>query len=112
MTGCRISKVTDKRTGRSVHVLQAPRPASPRAADLMRQARMIAMEDGEQIDAFAVIALRRDGSYQIGWGCAGFYGPTNTTAILTEVIRREIATQTEAVEVFNRGSGLPPIDPA
>ncbi len=99
-SGCRIARVRDKKTGRTLEIL-ATQPREEIARQLIEGAVKIADLSGPDLAGFFVVGIGRDGSYGAGWRALSDapIGPTLLTAFIAEIARREIATSAE-VERF------------
>lgn len=105
MSGCRIARVRDRATGRSLEIL----PGSRRdglAATLVDHAATIADNMAGDCAGFFIVGIDRRGHYSSGMRLDGnaLIGPTLFTALLTEIVRRDVATE-EAIVSFSVRQG-------
>lgn len=115
MSGCRISKVTDKRTGRSLHLLPASRIGDA-GRRLIRDARTLAeYYPGDEMAAFAVVAIGCEGHFSRGMFVHkdAAFGPSLLPSLVAEVLRRDVVEE-QIMDGFVRNGFLrpPEDDPA
>lgn len=96
MSGCRIARVRDKSSGRSLEIISRPRREG-HAATLVEHAATIADGCPTELIGFMIIGVGRDGSYQAGWRLRDDapFGPTLFGAFIGEIVRREMVTDSE-----------------
>ena len=105
MSGCRISKVTDKRTGRTIHVLRDTSELPHRGRDLIGESRNIAEGYGHDLAAWIVIGVGKDGSYLMKYRAGLPFSVTLLAAYAREIITREVVTNNAAIAMFRWLSG-------
>jgi hypothetical protein len=71
---------------------------------LVSHARELVASMAKGVDGFFIAVVGPDGKYNAGWRVPPTMSETMFGALMGEITRREIITQTEAVFVFNRAS--------
>jgi hypothetical protein len=111
MSAARIGKITMKNGGAEIRLIRQERKDEGGAENwqgrIVTCARNIAdySEPGSELCGFVVLGLYSDGANAIGWRYDGKRSPIPRAllpAYVAEVIRTDLVTQVEAVEVFNR----------
>lgn len=78
---------------------------SANAHKLIEHAHQIASLLEGDVASFFIIGIKKDGSHSTGWRLdpdSLFMGETLFGAFITEIVRREIITQSEVVNILNR----------
>lgn len=106
----RIGRVRLK-GGADLHVLRRETPDADGTqnylGEIIASARRCAefSEPGSELCGYVVLGVYADGTTSVGWrydGKSGAIPRALFPALVAETIRRDIITQAEAVEVFNR----------
>lgn len=82
------------------------REDEPHGDVLVRHAMEITKLMGDDMTGFFIVGVGENGHYSCGWRQASGLTTTLFGALVVEAARREIITQTEACDVFNRKSGF------
>lgn len=104
MTGCRIGRVKF-RDGRSLTIIDRPKPRSEHAASIVSAASVMASDP--KLCGYVMIGLCRDGTYNFG-SRIPFDGPIPLTLVpsyVAEIVRRECVTSVQ-VDVQLEKQGL------
>jgi hypothetical protein len=84
----------------------APEHSISYSAKLIEHAHAISNLLEGDVAGFFIVGIRSDGSHSTGWQLDPdnpFMGSTLFGAFVAEIARREIITQSEVVDVLNRG---------
>jgi hypothetical protein len=85
---------------------EATEPTASHASMLIQHAHIISNLLEGDVAAFFIVGIRSDGSHSTGWRLDPdnpFMGSTLFGTFVAEIARREIITQSEVVDVLNRG---------
>lgn len=108
----RISRVRMKSGGADVRVIEGLTPLHEDdwRGDILRNARQIVEWSNDvPLVGYVVVGLFANGKTSTGWRYDGQKCPVPMSILpawVAEVIRRDIVTQSEAVDVFNRSMGF------
>lgn len=105
LTHCRIGRVRHKATGQEIRVIQRSE-LKGHAATLVERAACVAKWYPEEMGAFFVIGVGKDGSYSASYHVDDSFPLSGMMfmAYVNEAMRREIATSSE-IEFFCKQQG-------